>query len=129
MSGMWSDRSLRTPPPLTDGINARHLCTGAFLQQEQMQSEHEESPPLVFFDLETTGLSRDCEVVQLAAVSSSHSLNLYILPRGAMERGASRVTGLRVHKNALYLHQRPLLCTPPTEALLAFLCFLRMCDL
>ncbi|KAK7940029.1 hypothetical protein WMY93_003355 [Mugilogobius chulae] len=103
--------------------------------QEQMQSEEEEEeeaeesgPPLVFFDLETTGLSRDSEIVQLAAVCSSHSLNLYVLPQGRMDWGASRVTGLSVHKQTLLLHHRPLLCTPPAQALLAFLCFLHMCQ-
>ncbi|KAJ0001073.1 hypothetical protein NQD34_006093 [Periophthalmus magnuspinnatus] len=94
-----------------------------------MQSEALESgPPLVFFDLETTGLSRDSEIVQLAAVSSSHSLNLYVLPQGRMDWGAMRATGLSVHKHRLYLHKRPVLCTPPTEALLAFLSFLHMCQ-
>ncbi|KAL6106355.1 uncharacterized protein ACO6RY_10247 [Pungitius sinensis] len=81
---------------------------------------------LVFFDLETTGLGRDCEIVQLAAVSGGHSLNLYVVPRCRMERGASRVTGLRVRGRRLYLRCRPVPTNSLREVLVSFIAFLRM---
>ncbi|XP_040019829.2 uncharacterized protein LOC120809809 [Gasterosteus aculeatus] len=81
---------------------------------------------LVFFDLETTGLGRDCEIVQLAAVSGGHFLNLYVVPRCRMERGASRVTGLRVRRQRLYLRRRLVPTNSLREVLVAFIAFLRM---
>ncbi|XP_077373719.1 three prime repair exonuclease 4 [Festucalex cinctus] len=81
--------------------------------------------PIVFFDLETTGLGPTCELVQLAAVSGSRSLNLYTLPRRRMEAGAARVTGLRVRRRRLYLHRRPVPTVPLRDALLSFIAFLR----
>ncbi|XP_069018913.1 protein PML-like [Embiotoca jacksoni] len=82
--------------------------------------------PLVFFDLETTGLGQKCEIVQLAAVSGGHSLNLYVIPRCRMERGASKVTGFRVRRQRLYLHRQLVLTNSLREVLVAFIAFLHM---
>ncbi|XP_061629323.1 uncharacterized protein LOC133477944 isoform X1 [Phyllopteryx taeniolatus] len=82
-------------------------------------------PPIVFFDLETTGLGPTCELVQLAAVSGGHSLNLYTVPRCRMEPGAARVTGLRVRRRKLYLHRRPVPTRTMREVLLSFVAFLQ----
>ncbi|XP_048828664.1 three prime repair exonuclease 4 isoform X1 [Brienomyrus brachyistius] len=85
-------------------------------------------PHFVFFDLETTGLGPRCDMVQLAAVSGGHSFNLYMVPRCRMQRGASAVTGLRVRRRCLYMHEVPVLANTHQEALMAFLAFLRMLD-
>ncbi|XP_061677444.1 three prime repair exonuclease 4 [Syngnathoides biaculeatus] len=82
-------------------------------------------PPVVFFDLETTGLGPACELVQLAAMSGGHSLNLYTVPRCRMEPGAARVTGLRVRRQKLYLRRRPVPTRTLREVLLSFVAFLR----
>ncbi|XP_029909081.1 uncharacterized protein LOC115360351 [Myripristis murdjan] len=81
---------------------------------------------LVFFDLETTGLGPSCEIVQLAAVSGGHSLNLYTIPRCQMQPGAARVTGFRVRRQRLYLHRRPVLTNSLKEVLVSFIAFLHM---
>ncbi|KAJ8393137.1 hypothetical protein AAFF_G00068200 [Aldrovandia affinis] len=81
---------------------------------------------LVFFDLETTGLGRACDIIQLSAVSGGHSLNLYTVPRCRVQRGASAVTGFRVWRHRLYLHHRPVPTITLPEALTSFLAFLRM---
>uniref|UniRef100_A0A3B5A6F8 exodeoxyribonuclease III n=1 Tax=Stegastes partitus TaxID=144197 RepID=A0A3B5A6F8_9TELE len=80
---------------------------------------------LVFFDLETTGLPR-CEIVQLAAVSGLHSLNLYIRPRCPVQPAAARVTGFTVRGRRLYLHRRLLLTNSLREVLVSFIAFLQM---
>ncbi|CAB1453543.1 unnamed protein product [Pleuronectes platessa] len=85
-----------------------------------------ESQSVVFFDLETTGLGQTCDIVQLAAVSGGHSLNLYVLPRCRMERGAARVTGFRVRRQRLYLHRQVVLTNSLREVLVSFMAFLRM---
>ncbi|XP_071005007.1 protein PML-like [Oncorhynchus clarkii lewisi] len=83
---------------------------------------------LVFFDLETTGLGQSCEIVQLAAVSGGHSLNLYTVPRCRMQRGAAKVTGFRVWRHRLYHHRCPVLTNSLKEVLVSFIAFLRMLD-
>ncbi|XP_048828665.1 three prime repair exonuclease 4 isoform X2 [Brienomyrus brachyistius] len=45
-----------------------------------------------------------------------------------MQRGASAVTGLRVRRRCLYMHEVPVLANTHQEALMAFLAFLRMLD-
>ncbi|KAB5565846.1 hypothetical protein PHYPO_G00246170 [Pangasianodon hypophthalmus] len=62
-----------------------------------------DAPHMVFFDLETTGLGHSCDIVQLAAVSGRHTLNLFMVPRCRMEPGASRITGFRVRRHRLFL--------------------------
>ncbi|XP_076589649.1 protein PML-like [Chaetodon auriga] len=81
---------------------------------------------LAFFDLETTGLGQGCEIVQLAAVSGGHSLNLFVIPRCRMQRGAARVTGFRVRRHRLYLHRQLVLTNSLREVLVSFIAFLRM---
>ncbi|XP_029289295.1 uncharacterized protein LOC115009463 [Cottoperca gobio] len=81
---------------------------------------------LVFFDLETTGLSQSCEIVQLAAVSGGHSLNLYVTPRCRMQRGAAKVTGFRVRRQRLYLHRQLVFTNSLREVVVSFIAFLQM---
>ncbi|KAF4081531.1 hypothetical protein AMELA_G00162280 [Ameiurus melas] len=83
-------------------------------------------PNMVFFDLETTGLGPSCDIVQLAAVSGHHRLNLFMVPRCRMEPGASRITGFRVRRHRLFLHRRPVLTNSLKEALVSFITFLCM---
>ncbi|XP_028286233.1 three prime repair exonuclease 4 isoform X1 [Parambassis ranga] len=91
-----------------------------------MQEAESPQQQQVFFDLETTGLGPKCEIVQLAAVSGGHSLNLYVIPQGRMERGASKVTGFRVRRRRLYLHRQLVLTNSLREVLVAFIAFLHM---
>ncbi|XP_064169388.1 three prime repair exonuclease 4 [Anguilla rostrata] len=81
---------------------------------------------LVFFDLETTGLGRSCDIVQLSAVSGGHSCNLYVLPRCRIQSRAAAITGFSVRRRRLYLHGHALPTVPLPQALAAFLAFLRM---
>ncbi|XP_010882248.1 uncharacterized protein trex4 [Esox lucius] len=83
---------------------------------------------LVFFDLETSGFGQSCEIVQLAAVSGGHSLNLFTVPRCRMQRGAAKVTGFRVRRHKLYHHRLPVLTNSLREVLVSFIAFLHMFD-
>ncbi|XP_072529501.1 three prime repair exonuclease 4 [Salminus brasiliensis] len=91
-----------------------------------MTTQVPDSPSVVFFDLETTGLGSSCDIVQLAAVSGSHTLNLFMVPRCRMDPGASRVTGFKVRRHRLFLHRRPVLTNSLKEALVSFITFLGM---
>ncbi|XP_056128551.1 three prime repair exonuclease 4 [Rhinichthys klamathensis goyatoka] len=91
-----------------------------------MDSSSQHPPCTVFFDLETTGLDRSCDLVQLAAVSGSHTFNLFMVPRRPMQPGASRITGFSVRRQRLLLHRRPVLTSSLREALVSFITFLQM---
>ncbi|KAF6717696.1 hypothetical protein FQA47_017912 [Oryzias melastigma] len=82
---------------------------------QNLESDGGESAPraLVFFDLETTGLGPNCEIIQLAAVSGGHSLNLYVVPHARIERGAAKVTGFKVCRHRLFLRHQPCLHQHP----------------
>ncbi|KAM9352300.1 protein PML-like [Symphorus nematophorus] len=96
------------------------------MQKSEPDKVEKPQQPLVFFDLETTGLSQSCEIVQLAAVSGGHSLNLYVIPRGRMQRGATKVTGFKVRRQRLYLHRQLVLTNSLREVLVSFIAFLQM---
>ncbi|XP_070559295.1 uncharacterized protein [Ptychodera flava] len=53
--------------------------------------------PVVYFDLETTGLARTSHITQLAAVGPKGCLNVYVIPRIPISEPASRVTGLTMN--------------------------------
>jgi DNA polymerase III alpha subunit (gram-positive type) len=49
----------------------------------------------IFFDLETTGLGKDCDIVQIAAVhENGKTFNKYIIPEADIEEEASKVNGI-----------------------------------
>ncbi|XP_033490676.1 protein PML-like [Epinephelus lanceolatus] len=96
------------------------------MQTPDSDGAEQSQQPLVFFDVETTGLDKSCEIVQLAAVSGGHSLNLYIIPRSRIQRGAAKVTGFRVRRQRLYLHRQLVLTNSLREVLVSFIAFLKM---
>ncbi|XP_069485541.1 uncharacterized protein [Ambystoma mexicanum] len=80
---------------------------------------------LVFFDLETTSLAKDCEIVQLAAICGEKTFDRYILPVRGISAGASRVTGLTVSKGVLRLHQSLVYVVPLKKVLVEFMDWLK----
>ncbi|XP_074096811.1 uncharacterized protein LOC141525999 [Cotesia typhae] len=58
---------------------------------------------LVIFDLETTGISNSDEICQISASYKTKTFNVYMLPT-KMNYHASKVTGLHIKQNKLYLH-------------------------
>ncbi|XP_067911721.1 protein PML-like isoform X2 [Heterodontus francisci] len=83
---------------------------------------------LVFFDLETTGLEKDCDIVQLSAVSGEKIFNKYILPSRPMSAGAVTITGIQIMGGILYLRGQPQPTCSLQEAMTAFLQFLQSLD-
>ena len=46
----------------------------------------------IFFDLETTGLGKDCDIVQIATVhENGKTFNRYIIPEADIGEGATKV--------------------------------------
>uniref|UniRef100_UPI00398E765D protein PML-like n=1 Tax=Pristiophorus japonicus TaxID=55135 RepID=UPI00398E765D len=88
----------------------------------------EEKETLVFFDLETTGLGKDCEIVQVAAVSGERIFAKYILPNRPISAGAAAINGLQVMDGVLYLREVPQPTCSLADAMAAFLQFLQSLD-
>jgi len=82
------------------------------------------SYPRVFCDIETTSLSKKCDIVQIAAVSNSDKFSEYILPSQTIAPSASAVTGLQMQGHSLYYNGNPVHAVPIREALILFLAWL-----
>ncbi|CAG2231214.1 unnamed protein product [Mytilus edulis] len=79
---------------------------------------------VVYFDLETTSLANDCDIIQISAIEKSSEFNQYITPSQCISRQASSVTGLSVWNNTLvYYGQRVDQCIPQ-KAFQNFICWL-----
>ena len=100
-----------------------------FTAEPQLESvQLSTSPPLlVIFDVETTSLSRESELTQLAAVNTETgtSFNEFVLPAGPITPGASSVTGLttkgRGNGRQLCKHGKPISAVDSATALRKFL--------
>uniref|UniRef100_A0A8W8P3L3 Exonuclease domain-containing protein n=1 Tax=Magallana gigas TaxID=29159 RepID=A0A8W8P3L3_MAGGI len=55
----------------------------------------------IIFDLETTGLARTSDIIQIAAVSAGEEMNIYMTPTTEISIGASAATGLTDMKGKL----------------------------
>ncbi|XP_062887440.1 protein PML-like isoform X1 [Mobula hypostoma] len=80
---------------------------------------------LVFFDLETTGLENNCDMVQLSAVSGEKIFDKYILPVKSISEGASAINGFQVMDGVLYRFGEPQSTSSLQETMEAFLQFLK----
>lgn len=78
----------------------------------------------VYCDIETTSLSKSCDIVQVAAVSGNDVFTQYILPSQAISSYASNVTGLAMHGNVLFYQGEPVSTSSLREALVLFLAWL-----
>ncbi|XP_023246840.1 uncharacterized protein LOC111643363 [Copidosoma floridanum] len=79
---------------------------------------------IIFFDLETGGLSKSSDILQLAAKYKDYEFSVYIKPAQKISEEASGVHGLRLTDGVLQLHGKPVLTISLSEALLAFYEFL-----
>ena len=55
----------------------------------------------VYFDMETTSLYKDGDIVQLSAVYDEHTFDLYVLPIKPIQEDAEEVNGLQVKNRQL----------------------------
>lgn len=78
----------------------------------------------VFCDIETTSLSKKCDIVQIAAVSDNDKFNEYVLPSQPIAPSASAVTGLQMQGHTLFYHGSPVPAVSLGEALNSFLSWL-----
>ncbi|VDI12187.1 Hypothetical predicted protein [Mytilus galloprovincialis] len=81
---------------------------------------------VVFYDLETTGLSRQSSITQISAVCEEQEFNRYATPTQEISEDACRVTGLKFNTatNELLYNDEPVSHKHPQQVLLDFIQFL-----
>ncbi|CAG2242653.1 unnamed protein product [Mytilus edulis] len=63
--------------------------------------------PILIFDLETTGLQRTSDIIQIAAYSQNNKFSSYIMPNRVISNGASAVTNISVIGSQMYYNLQP----------------------
>ncbi|CAC5372924.1 unnamed protein product [Mytilus coruscus] len=78
----------------------------------------------VFFDLETSSLAMDCDILQISAIYNDNLFNQYITPTRSINKYASEVTGLTVSHNFLCYNGHRVDSCLPQQALQNFMFWL-----
>ena len=80
------------------------------------------SSTLCVFDLETTSLRDDCEIVQISAITfdGNNCFNTYVLPEGSISPQASAVNGFTKRDNNLFLRGSLVTSVSAKEALTSY---------
>ncbi|XP_033218470.1 maternal protein exuperantia-1 [Belonocnema kinseyi] len=83
---------------------------------------------IVVFDIETTGLAKTDEIVQIAAACGDKSFDTYIVPKKNMSEAASGVTGIQIVKNEMLVNKKAVITVTPREGFISFLHFLKFME-
>lgn len=90
---------------------------------------------IIIYDLETTGLSFQDEIVKIAATPFHHdekeNFNVYVIPLKSFSKKATEITGLHVFQGDLYLHKNLVESVTARNACNEFLKYLKsfQCDI
>ncbi|XP_062585753.1 protein PML-like [Saccostrea cucullata] len=79
----------------------------------------------IIFDLETTGLARTSDIIQIAAASGDEEFSIYMTPTTEISNGASEATGLTYVGGVLKHRGQAVSCVTPQEGLSQFLNFIK----
>ncbi|XP_043475871.1 uncharacterized protein LOC122507311 [Leptopilina heterotoma] len=79
---------------------------------------------MVYFDLETSGLSAKADILQIAAICNDISFSVYLNPTQEISQRASEVTGLQNVEGNLLLNGRKVQSFPLSTAMKKFFLFL-----
>ena len=79
----------------------------------------------VMFDLETGGLARTSDIIQISAVCGKNEFNEYIFPTQPISKGASDVTHLSVANGKLCFKGNPVNTVVAKDGLVQFIAFLQ----
>ncbi|XP_061194397.1 uncharacterized protein LOC133202576 [Saccostrea echinata] len=116
-------------------------CVDLNNNEEDMENITEIPPPLrkpqstpiahdqctfVYFDLETTGLGKDCEVTQIGACVSEESFSQYVLPSTqSISPSATAVSGIAVKENLMFKNGMQVPCKNTKDAMKTFVAWLK----
>ncbi|XP_058803404.1 uncharacterized protein LOC131671175 [Phymastichus coffea] len=92
----------------TTYLSNSNLLTEPAVQDAPSLSDDEEGTlkencPVIYFDLETSGLHTECDILQIAAKCGKISFNVYIYPVQDISAAASAIHGLRKYEGDLML--------------------------
>ncbi|XP_015110093.1 three prime repair exonuclease 2-like [Diachasma alloeum] len=93
--------------------------------QSYLRSSSHPHYSIVFFDLETTGLTPDCEIMQIAAKCGGKMYRTYILPTNPIPQIVKNITGITVINNKMFARGRPVTGVTRVVAVRTFIKFLR----
>ena len=83
------------------------------------------NPNFVYFDLETTSLERNCDIVQLSAVHKNSVFNRYVLPNKPIAEQAEIATKLQVKNGVLYYKNTQVHTVTIAQCVIDFIQWLR----
>ena len=78
----------------------------------------------VYFDLETTSFTPNCDITQIAAICDGTSFNQYITPDKKINKIASEITGITYRDGVLRYFGKPVPSVPINTGLESFLSWL-----
>ncbi|XP_062592816.1 uncharacterized protein LOC134254308, partial [Saccostrea cucullata] len=84
------DKAIEIPPPV--------------LKPTPEVAEFSMENPLIYFDLESTGLARSSHITQIAAVHGNERFSTFVMPEIPMTAKAAEVTGIRIINQKMYSH-------------------------
>ena len=111
--------ALRYQREATEGVMYESnyaLLNEPAVQQNETPSDDEgtlnEVIPIVYLDLETSGLQRSSEILQIAAKCGTVTFDIYITPSKDISAAASAVNGLRKSQAELFLYGKKVESVP-----------------
>ncbi|KAJ8301777.1 hypothetical protein KUTeg_020764 [Tegillarca granosa] len=69
---------------------------------ETLTSPVSYSYSFIYFDLETTGLEKDSDIIQIAAIHGEETFSIYCMPMKEISPNATKVNGLTKRDGKLY---------------------------
>lgn len=112
-------------PPSESGSGICDTTPVLPLINEVFLKHMEDLPNMVFFDIETTGLDLDCDIVQLSAAVGDQTFNQYVLPSKPIMQQAAEVTGLTLKDGVLHLKGKKIESVGATDAFQHFVNWLK----
>ncbi|XP_058804447.1 uncharacterized protein LOC131671769 [Phymastichus coffea] len=106
------------------GINTTNTVISASVLDKVVEI-NDTASELVFFDLETSGLEESCDILQIAAASSTIEFCTYALPTRNIPMQVTKVNGLSGHSVNLFFNGKKVEAVELNEALMAFSAFLK----
>jgi len=86
-----------------------------------------ENQTLVFFDLETTGFSRqDDDIIQIAATCEGRSFDSYVMPTKPIPPKVTEITGITQSHGQMFYKRKPVKSTSKINALVMFMDYLKL---
>lgn len=119
-------QNLRMSKEKSEGLTYKSNCginDNYSLESLDFNSTYDHYCP-VYFDLETSGLARSDEILQIGAKYNDASFSVYVTPTQRISESASKITGLTSRSGELYFYNKLVSSFALQDALVSFKEFL-----